>query len=85
MLTQLTRGMGILVHVALALSIAGGVDVGDDDSPSKVKSGVNLRHIGVALFIVDFILTVLVALYLWINRLRVAKHRRTVSRILFLV
>lgn len=73
--------MTLAIHVALGLTIAGGVMVGTNTDPGKVKNGINLRHIGVILFVVEFILIILVTLYLWMNKDRVLKHRRTVSLI----
>ena len=71
--------MSIATHVALALTIAGGVIIGGNRDPSKIKSGVNLRHIGAVIFLIVFIQTVLVTVYLWMNQSGIMKHRQTVS------
>ena len=73
--------MHILSHVALALTIVGGVTIGDNqaqDNVDKINQGNKYRHIGVVLFAVQMGLTVLVTSYMWSNIRSIMMHRRTV-------
>lgn len=77
------RILGLLSSVALALSIAGGVKIGQNtasDDVSAINSGNNLRHIGVILFAVQFGLTVLATFFVWGHIQQVMKHRRTLLK-----
>ncbi|EKM60756.1 uncharacterized protein PHACADRAFT_246870 [Phanerochaete carnosa HHB-10118-sp] len=77
------RLMGLLSSVALLLTIVGGVNIGSNtssDDVSKINSGNNLRHIGVILFVVQFVLTVLVTFFIWSKISQIMKHRRTLLK-----
>lgn len=78
--------LGLLSHVAIALTIAGGVEIGEGQSSDgsidtgKIKSGSNLKHIGVIMFVVQIVFTIAITLYMWSNSQRIMFHRRTLLK-----
>ena len=71
--------MHLAAHVALILTIIGGIETGSSHSINTINTGITLRHVGVILFLVVFVLIVLVTAFLWANKRRILMHRRTVS------
>ena len=49
------------------------------DVVNQINRGIKLRHIGVVLFIVQYVLTVVVTVYLWAGQESILKQRRRVS------
>lgn len=47
--------MSLVIHVALGISIAGGVIVDEDKDLNEIQTAINLRHIGAIMFLVQFI------------------------------
>lgn len=54
-LYTVTRIMSLVIHVALGISIAGGVIVDEDKDLNEIQTAINLRHIGAIMFLVQFI------------------------------
>jgi len=76
-------GMKLLSHVALALTIAGGVKVGTNETPDGVddiNSGIKLRRIGVVLFVIQLAATMAITVVFWGKGTRILKHRRTLLK-----
>ena len=82
--------MGLVTHVALGLTIGGGVMTGTNATPDdkgqldktqldKVHTGINLKHIGAFLFLAAYASIVCATTFLWSNKGRIMKYRRTVS------
>lgn len=76
--------MHVLCHGALAMTIAGGVIIGSDQATAaenvdKINGAIKIRHIGVILFVVQYVLTASVTGYFWQNKHIILKNRRMVS------
>ncbi|GBE78458.1 predicted protein [Sparassis crispa] len=71
-----THLMGLLGTLALVLSIIGGVKMGVAKTESDLHSASTLRHVGSILFLVLFVATFFVHVFLWNNRGRILKYRR---------
>lgn len=74
--------MNVLGHVALALAITGGVKVAENstkpDQVDSINSGIKLRHIGVILFLVQWLMICATVVHFVSNKFMILKHRRTV-------
>lgn len=79
-LNKILRLLGILSTVALVLTITGGVKIGSNATPngdvSQINSGNNFRHIGVILFAIQFVCTVLVTFFVWAHYHLILRYRR---------
>ena len=53
--------------------------IANNTESNKINNGINLRHIGVIIFLAVLVLIAVITTYLWINKYRVLKHRQTVS------
>ena len=73
------RLLVILSSVALALSIAGGVEAGNATTINDLNNGIQLRHIGVILFLVLYILIIFTHGFFWSQKEAIMKYRRKVS------
>lgn len=73
-----TRVLGLLSIIALALTVAGGAIVGSAKTEDRVDTGNNLRHIGIILFAVQYVLIVVMHGYFWGHKEQIMRHRRTV-------
>ena len=71
--------MGVIATVALALAIAGGVELGSATKQSDVNQGNTLRHVGAILFVVLYGLIILMHGYFYLEFDNIRKHRRNVS------
>ena len=70
--------LGLLSTVALALSVAGGIVVGNAKTMVDVNRGTSLRHVGVILFVVLFVLIFFVHVFYWSNKESIMKYRQKV-------
>lgn len=46
---------------------------------NKAQHGINIKHVGVILFLIAYLSMLVTTAFLWSNRQRVMRHRRTVS------
>jgi len=70
------RFIGLLTIIAMALSIAGGVNQ-NSSKPSNVNTGKTLRRVGAAIFAGVYILLVIVHIASWSYRFVIMRHRQT--------
>ena len=73
--------MFVVGHVALVLTIVGGVMLGNKNINS-INTGITLRHIGAITFLVLLSVVVLLTGHFWTKKERILKHRQTASKVL---
>lgn len=74
-MTRVFRLLGLLATAALVLTIYGATKSGD---AADVNSGTTLRHVGVILFVVLYVLLAAIHVLCWQRVNTLMKHRRSV-------